>query len=148
MLLKNEFEEIFLLIKQGNKENPSISKSSIYWHLDHSLLIINNVSKLLKKSNPLDYKPSFNMIRSVIFMLNFFPRGKAKAPKVVHPTEAISKEELLKNLEDAKQQLKTIIDLPAKSNFKHPIFGVLNLKQTQKFLKIHTIHHLKICREI
>ena len=39
-------------------------------------------------------------------------------------------------------------ELHANSNFKHPYFGVLNLKMTKRFLEIHTNHHLKIIKEI
>jgi hypothetical protein len=38
--------------------------------------------------------------------------------------------------------------LDAKSNFMHPYFGQLNLKQTKKFLALHTKHHLKIIDDI
>ncbi len=148
MLLKNELTEIAQLIDQGDKKNSNISEKGIFWHLDHSLIIIINVSKMLKKSDPLDYRSSFNFKRTLIFTLNFIPRGKGKAPKAVHPTDDITKEELLKQFEEAKQQINSIEHLPAKSNFIHPLFGMLNLKQTMKFLKIHTNHHLKICRDI
>lgn len=148
MLLKNELDEIAQLIDQGDKKNNNISKKGVFWHLDHSLIIIINVSKMLKKSDPLGYKSTFNFTRTLIFILNFFPRGKGKAPKAVHPTDDITKEELLKQFEEAKQQINSIKHLPAKSNFIHPLFGMLNLKQTLKFLKIHTNHHLKICRDI
>jgi hypothetical protein len=148
MLLKNELDEIAQLIDLGNKKNSTVSEKGIFWHLNHSLIILINVSKMLKKSDPSDYKSTFNFKRSLVFALNFFPRGKGKAPKATHPPDNITKEELLKQLEEAKQQTNSIEDLPTKSNFKHPLFGVLNLKQTLKFLKLHTNHHLKICRDI
>ncbi len=148
MILKNELAEIAQLIDKGDTKNSTVSEKGVYWHLDHSLIILINVSKVLKKSDPSDFKSTFNFTRSLIFALNFIPRGKGKAPKAVHPTSDITKEELLKQFEEAKQQINSIEDLPSKSNFKHPLFGVLNLKQTLKFLKIHTNHHLKICRDI
>jgi len=148
MLLKNELAEVAQLIDQANKKNIKVSDKSIDWHLDHLLKVIINVSKVLKKSNPSDYSSNFNFIRSVIFILNFIPRGKGKAPRSVHPPDNITKEDLLKQLEGAKQQINNIKDLHSKSNFKHPYFGLLNLKQTVKFLNLHTVHHLKICRDI
>jgi len=148
MLLKNELAEIARLIDQDDKKNSTVSEKGIYWHLDHSLIILINVSKVLKKSDLSDYKSTFNFTRSLIFTLNFIPRGKGKAPKSVYPLDDITKEELLKQFEEAKQQINSIKDLPPKNNFKHPLFGILNLKQTKKFLRLHTDHHLKICRDI
>ncbi len=148
MILKNKLDQIAQLINQGNTKNNKISAEGIYWHLDHSLIILINVSKVLLKSNPLDYIPSFNFKRSIIFAINFIPRGKGKAPKSVYPPDNISKEDLQKKLKEANQLLNMIIGLPKKSNFTHPLFGMLNLKQTIKFLNLHTEHHLKICRDI
>ncbi|MFN8364825.1 MAG: hypothetical protein U0T78_06125 [Cloacibacterium normanense] len=37
-----------------------------------------------------------------------------------------------------------IKNLPSQSYIEHPYFGHLDVKQTLKFLKIHTQHHLKI----
>jgi len=148
MILKNKLDQIAQLINQGNTKNNKISAEGVYWHLNHSLLIINNVTKVLIKSTPLDYKTNFNFARTLIFALNFIPRGKGKAPKAVHPPNDTTKEALHKQLDEAKQLITHFKDLPTKSNFRHPLFGVLNLKQTLKFLKLHTNHHLKICRDI
>lgn len=148
MLLRKEFSEIAQLIDHANKKNIKVSSNGVDWHLDHLLKVLINVSKMLKKSKPSDYKSNFNFIRSIIFILNFIPRGKGKAPRSVIPPDAITKEDLLKQLEGAKQQIDSIKNLPSKSNFKHPYFGILNLKQTIKFLNLHTNHHLKICRDI
>ena len=148
MLLEKQFAEIEKLIDKASLENKAISKKGIDWHLDHTLKVLINVPKALKKSESSSYKSTFNFWRFVIFTLNWIPRGKGKAPKHVRSFEEIKYEDLILQFEEAKKQLESIEELSPKSNFKHPYFGVLNLKQTKKFLRLHTEHHLKICRDI
>ena len=126
----------------------SISKASVGWQLDHSLKVLNVVFDMLKNSKTEDYKWKFNFWRSYCFLINGFPRGRAKAPKSVRPLDIISLDGLNKQLQEARENLATIDDLPSKTNITHHIFGSLNKKQTIRFLNIHTEHHLKIVRDI
>jgi hypothetical protein len=148
MLLNKELNEFEQFIAKYDQQNQSVSAVNIAWHIDHSLKVINGVCGMLKKSKPSDYQWKFNHIQLIVFTLNFFPRGKAKSPKAVLPPDDISKEDLRTQLKKAKEELNSITNLPAKSHFKHPYFGSLNLKRTKKFLRLHTVHHLKICRDI
>ena len=148
MLLNKELIEFEQFIDKYDQQKQSVSAVNIAWHLDHSLKVINGVCGMLKKSKPSDYQWKFNHIQLIVFTLNFFPRGKAKSPKAVLPPDNISKEDIKAQLKKAKEELNSIINLPANSHFQHPYFGALNLKRTKKFLKLHTIHHLKICRDI
>ena len=148
MHLLEELNEIEHFIEISDKQNINISIKAVDWHLDHSLKVVIGVCGLLKKSDPSDYSWKFNGTRFIVFLLNFFPRGKAKSPRGVLPRENISKEDLKNQLNIAQKELNSIVNLPAKSNFKHPYFGYLNLKKSVKFLQLHTTHHLKICRDI
>ncbi len=128
--------------------NKKVSQVNVSWHLAHSLKVIHNIIKVLQSSNPDDYRWRFNRSRSFVYFINFIPRGKGKAPKAVMPAEEISKEELHKDIATVRQLLEELQHLDAKSNFTHQYFGQLNLKQTKKFLAIHTKHHLKIIEDI
>ncbi len=128
--------------------NKQVSQADVSWHLAHSLKVIHIIIKVLQSSNPADYRWRFNRSRSFVYFINFIPRGKGKAPKAVIPAEVISKDELHKDIATVRQLLEELQHLDAKSNFTHPYFGQLNLKQTQKFLAIHTKHHLKIIEDI
>jgi hypothetical protein len=128
--------------------NSQVSQVNVSWHIAHSLKVLHNISKVLQSSNPDDYLWRFNSNRSFVYFINFIPRGKGKAPKAVMPAEDISKEELHKDIATVRQLLNELQHLDAKSNFTHPYFGQLNLKQTKKFLAIHTKHHLKIIEDI
>lgn len=148
MVLEKEIGQISNSIQHYKKQNDSVSKTGVDWHLDHSLKVILAVSDFIKKSDPKNYKWNFSFLRTFIFIIGQFPRGKAKAPKITTSNEKITTEQLIQQLTLVKKQLSEIENLPKKSHFKHPIFGVLNLKQTMKFLKLHTRHHLKISDEI
>lgn len=54
MTLEKLLQKIESLLPEINKENPSASKASVGWHLEHSLLIINGSLKgLTMKSGKL-----------------------------------------------------------------------------------------------
>ena len=128
--------------------NPFVSTSNVSWHIAHSLKVINAIAETVKISNPEEYQWRFNFSRSLISILGFIPRGKGKAPKAVVPTDVQTSEQLREALQTAKQMLLELEHLDDKSHFMHPYFGQLNLKQTQKFLALHTKHHLKIIDDI
>ena len=133
-----------------NKElqNPSVSKSDIGWQLDHALKVFNAVSAWTENSNPKEYKRTFNFWRSVLLPLCYIPRGKSRAPKKVLPPDIIRNEDLLSQLQQARQHLEMIKPLPKTSYFNHHMFGLLTKQQTLRFLEMHTKHHLKIVKDI
>ncbi|MBO6880845.1 DUF1569 domain-containing protein [Winogradskyella sp.] len=146
--LNNYISQIESYIPKYEFENPKVSKSSIGWHLDHSLKVINSVIDTLEKSNPAEYQNNFSFLGKVFFTLGFFPRGKAKAPKYVLPPDDITKEDLLAQLETTKTNIDVINKLDNNAYFKHPLFGHINTKRVNRFLILHTNHHLKIIRDI
>lgn len=131
-----------------NASNSKVSNRAVDWHIDHCIRIIVGVCSELKKSNPEKFTKKFNLKREIILKSAYIPRGKAKAPKNVNTLEKINKEEVVSLINKAKTSLKEIKDLPRKAYFNHPYFGDLNLKQTEKFLQVHTNHHLKIIDDI
>jgi hypothetical protein len=143
--LVNRLESNF---QNFESENSLVSKSTVGWQIDHSLRVINGIINQLKKSNSIDYKWKFNFPRLVVFTLNKIPRGKANAPKTVQSYEKIAIQDLINQIEIAKKLIMELNSLNKNLNFKHPFFGILNTKQSIKFLEIHTNHHLKIIIDI
>jgi len=132
-----------------NRMNTVVSKSSVSWHLEHSLKTIDQIVTACKKSDSTTYRWKFKLNRFLIMdVLHKIPRGKAKAPKVVQPEGDISKESLQLHLEKVQQNLENWVDLNKNCYFTHPFFGNLNKKATEKFLVLHTNHHLKIIEDI
>jgi hypothetical protein len=140
-LLESKISEYELL-------NTSISASNIGWHIEHSLLVISGIIETTANSNPEDYKFTFNWRQIIVFVQRKIPRGKSKAPKVVLPQNNYSIESLTQNVSSTRAKLEKLKQLEKGKYFKHPGLGNLNLKQTVKFLEIHTNHHLKIINEI
>jgi D-serine dehydratase len=140
--------ELANYIADYNQSNKAISEASVGWHIEHSLLVIKQITATVAQSEPKLYKSKFNVKRFVVFLTKTIPRGKAKAPKVVIPVDEITIEILQESLKNTYQAIAYLKDCEANQYFMHPFFGQLNKKQTIKFLAIHTEHHLKIIRDI
>ncbi|GAK89272.1 hypothetical protein JCM19297_1100 [Nonlabens ulvanivorans] len=110
--------------------------------------VFNGIPQALESSSPQDFKPQWSFIKWIIMTFKKIPRGKGRAPKHVLPEDHITKADLLQQIQLAENGLENIEQLDARCHFKHPLFGHLNLKESQKFLAIHTEHHLKIIRDI
>ncbi len=154
-MLKKHPEILIPLVKElesyiavKDKRNDAVSKSDIAWQIDHSLKVINLVSKSFMNSKPELYKSNFNKWRLLLFTLGYIPRGKAKAPKIVKPPEIILTEDLNSQFQLAYKNIESIKSANRNAYFKHFVFGVLNKKRTIRFLQLHTTHHLKIIRAI
>ncbi len=102
----------------------------------------------LAKSNKEEYKWKFSLSRIIIMATKRIPRGRAKSPKSVRPQTDIHKESLSLHLKLTRDNLKQLEHLDYGQYFDHPYFGHLKLKQAIRFLEIHTLHHLKIIRDI
>ncbi len=141
-------DELEKKIPQQEVINLAISKASVGWHIEHSLLTINTIIQALRKSNPKYYKWTFKLSRLVVFTINKIPRGRAQSPAVVSPTVDFNVKTLHEHLNNTKQRVVELNSLQANNYIEHPFFGKLNLKQTNKFLVIHTRHHLNIINDI
>jgi hypothetical protein len=146
--LEKQLSELESYIPQHDTSNPSVSKVSAGWQIEHALIVIISISKQLKKSEPADFKGKFSFKKLLIFSSGHIPRGVGRSPKQVLPGDNITEEGLRTLLQTAREELIVLSKLPAKSFFAHPFFGGLRLKQTKRFLQIHTYHHLKIVRDI
>jgi len=127
--------------------NPTVSKSNVGWHIEHSLLTIERIIEAVEKSNPADYTWSFKLSRIVVFTMNKIPRGRAKAPKVVVP-KTYDEQTLLEHLKIVTLKIQGLEKMSSDKYFDHPYFGNLRLNKTIKFLEIHTKHHLEIINDI
>lgn len=148
MLLSSEIHQLRTFISIHDMKDENISSQSIGWHIEHSLKVINKVCIQLLLSNPRDYHWKFNPLLMMHLLRGSIPRGKSKAPLRLIPSYPISSQNLIEQLELATKNLEKIEKLTSNHFCRHPYYGVLNLRQTSHFLKLHTLHHLKIIDEI
>lgn len=128
--------------------NKKVSKASVGWHLEHSLLALIKMISAVEHSEPKDFKANFNWKRSLILALGKMPRGKARVPDSVKPGEEISEATIRPLLEKAKQKVELFESLSNDKYFTHPVFGDVQLKKTRKVIAIHTLHHISIIKDI
>jgi hypothetical protein len=145
--LQQLITEMETYIPQSEKINTAVSASSVGWQIEHSLLVINSISNVLQQADPIKYRPSFRLFKHIIFATHKIPRGKAKAPKQVIP-QLYTIETLQNHLQKTKINVQTLPTIPPNHFFTHPLFGDLNQPATIKFLYIHTLHHVKIMRDM
>ena len=134
-------------IEQFEIRNDAVSKSTVGWQLEHIFLSTSLIILAVKKSNPSDYQWSFKMPKLLVFTLGKIPRGRAKAPSVVVP-QFFDKDSLQKHFDNVIKLLDDMHDIDQNQFFNHPFFGDLKLKDTIRFLEIHTKHHSEIIRDI
>ncbi len=147
--LKSLIDKLNSNISSFEKENSNISNGSVGWHIEHSLKTIYQIITACKNSNPTEYQSHFNFKRFLILKVaKKIPRGKAKAPKIVRPEGDISIESLTLSLAKVNENLMNWESLDKNAHFPHPFFGVLNKKETENFLVLHTKHHLMIIKDI
>ncbi|MEN9599084.1 MAG: hypothetical protein RL596_1395 [Bacteroidota bacterium] len=152
MILPQPIEKILGILEsyipQASITNNLVSTASVSWHIAHTLKVLEATGSTIQKTNPADYQPTFSFLKLNAMLLGRFPRGKAKAPKFVLPEKEYTIEELQDLLATIKAIWSQVPALPTNAYIKHHLFGHLNKKNTIRFAVIHTMHHVKIVRDI
>lgn len=146
--LQSLIEKLEQAITEYKILDPKISLGSVGWHIEHSLLTLNLVIEALKRSEPDEYKWSFNIKRSFVLLSGKIPRGRIKAPTVVRPTINYNAHTLKQHILLTKEKMKSMGALKSHHFFNHPFLGDLRFRSTVRFLNIHTKHHLAIINDI
>ena len=135
---------------------PINEKWSILQHLYHCWLVERGVLAYIKlKTQDPDTLERVRILTRLRFYLFFIILKlgllKFKAPKVVETfPENMTREDLFKRMyktrEEADLFFADLLEATARKGiFKHMFIGRLNKTLTQKFIKLHLAHHLKLC---
>ena len=135
---------------------PIEGKWSILQHLYHCWLVERGVLAYIKlKTQDPDTLERVRILTRLRFYLFFIILKlgllKVKAPKVVETfPENMNREDLFKRIyktrEEADLFFADLLEATARKGiFKHMFIGRLNKTLTQKFIKLHLAHHLKLC---
>lgn len=130
------------------KKNTAVSQVTVGWHIEHSLLAFVKMISALEQSNPAEYKKSFNWKRSLVSILGKIPRGKARVPSSVKPSDELSEATIKSLLEKAKQKAELFETLNSDKYFTHPVFGDVKHQKSRRVIAIHTDHHIRIINDI
>lgn len=146
--LESLLAELESYIPVIDRTNLAVSQASIGWHIEHSLLALIKSVSATENSNPADYKKKFSFKWVFVSITGKFPRGRVKAPQSVQPLGEISVEKLMPMFEKSRQKIAAFEKLERDKFFTHPVFGPLKHKQAGKVIAMHTVHHLRIIRDI
>ena len=136
----------FISLKGQKRSN--LSNWSIGEHIEHSCKVPREMLLALKASTPGEKRPTFNVLRSIVFFFSIIPRGKGQAPEQVLPKTDLNAEELKDYVLKTPQIESEILELPGESWLEHPVFGILNRNMAYRFIQVHHHHHLKIVMDI
>ena len=146
--LPEQIKQLQFHIPDYATTNTAVSSASVGWHINHCLLVYTKIYDALQYSDPALYKRSFNFKKLIVYTFKKIPRGRGKAPKTVQPLNVLLPDELQLQVQKAMEKINALTQLNATHYFEHPYFGNLNVKETIKFLAIHSNHHLKIINDI
>ena len=145
--LKKPLSELQRYVAHAYRVNKGVSAVNVGWHIEHSILVMTKSVSALCKSDPADYKWQFNHLRTLVFLLNRFPRGKGKAPDEVMPKQAVGTD-FNALFEKGEAALTKLDSADPRQFFVHSLLGKLDRRNTAILLDIHTRHHLRIIRDI
>lgn len=128
--------------------NPKVSKKNIGWHIQHTLMVINEYIDTLTNSNPDNYKTKFNFLRFIVLATKLIPRYYGQSPESMLPQNIMDKDSLAKYLNETRKNIGQLPMLLKKNYVDHPVFDKLNFMQTVDYMETHTKHHLKIIKDI
>lgn len=134
-----------------------VSDWSIARQLAHVLMandmVTGALKALLHDKLPSASDARINRIGKAVLTRGAIPRGKAQTPPQFEPAERPERDRLLKMLNNCSSRYEYLgqhLDQIQKTTtgFDHPVMGTLSAPVWIRFLHVHSLHHLKIMRDI
>ena len=142
---------------QEQLHHTNEGKWSILQHLYHCLMVEKSVLAYIKlKIQDPSALVNISLVTRLKFVLFFtmlrFGLLKVKAPKIVQKfPKKMSVKDLMVTWESTRQEseaffLKLSVHHAKKGIFRHMFIGRLNKNLTLKFIELHLVHHLRLCK--
>ena len=116
--------------------------------IEHCLLGTMGICSALVNSKPYTGKIKKGFWRRLVFLTGIIPRGRAKCPKAVIPTDQATEPGLRELLAEAGLSAQKAAESNCDCWWKHFALGVMKRDEALKFVEIHNKHHLKIISDI
>lgn len=110
--------------------------------IEHCLLGTMGICSALVNSKPYTGKIKKGFWRRLIFLTGIIPRGRAKSPKAVIPTDQATESGLRELLAEAGLSAQKAAESDCDCWWKHFSFGVMKRDEALKFVEIHNKHYL------
>lgn len=146
--IEQTLESLRAAVPECDAIAPSVSGWSVGEHIHHCCLSMIGISKSLRKSTPPAPRARPSLPRSVVLVMGFIPRGRAKSPSFVVPKPSMPQPELVALLDQSRALLTDASTLDRGTWFTHPFLGTMRRDQAFKFVLVHNRHHLRIVKDI
>jgi hypothetical protein len=128
--------------------NESLSHWAVGQHIHHILIVANGIIQNLQDSKIGSGKERLSLVKFLSLTFSYIPRGKAKSPERVMPSDNITQEIVREAYAVFEKKMPIVNTLPRDSWFNHPVFGDLRRDNALRFIEVHSKHHIKIIRDI
>lgn len=149
--LKAEISFFDSLVTTQDYNRKKVSQWSVHKQIEHVLIVnIKVLDLILSPENWVCDGKRKTLLGHIALRVGTFPRGKAKAPKIVQPEG----KDIAALLSEAKKRISKTTkalqeNIPNNDPVQeHPYFGSLSIKDWLRMLEIHQRHHIKIIKDI
>ena len=125
-----------------------VSRWSIGKHVEHCLRATLGICSAIAGSEPYRGRIRRGLVRRIILLSGWIPRGRGKAPEGAVPQTEPTASDLRELLAQARKSVEPAALADRAGWWKHFAFGVFPREEALKFAAIHNRHHLRIIVDI
>ena len=142
------FDALRAAVARAEQGASTVSKWTVGEHVHHCCLAMIGIVRTLERSTQPPPPSRKSIPRSIVFLLERIPRGRARSPQPVIPQPAVAPEKLLALIDESAREIGRAHAFDRGAWMRHPLFGPLHRDDALKFARIHNRHHLRIVRDI
>lgn len=136
------------LVPHAAVRAPGRSSWTVGQHVEHCVLATLAISRLVRESSPPVPPVGFAWRRRILLATGRIPRGRARAPEAVVPTEELDPDRLGERVAEAVDAVAALRAAAPDGWFRHFVLGPMDRDTSLRFVRIHNRHHERIAREV